>query len=48
MIGLDTSILVHSIVVQDEYKHWRAQEFLLERVTLLFYLFPCYPPGFML
>jgi len=33
MIGLDTSILVHSIVVQDEYKHWRAQEFLLERVA---------------
>lgn len=33
MIGLDTNILVHSIVLQDEGKHRRAQQFLLERVS---------------
>ena len=33
MIGLDTNILVHSIVLQDEEKHRCAQRFLLERVS---------------
>ena len=33
MIGLDTNILVHSIVLQQEDKHQRAQQFLLERIA---------------
>jgi len=33
MIGLDTNILVHSVVLQDEDKHRRAQQFLLERIA---------------
>lgn len=33
MIGLDTNILVHSIVLQQEDKHRRAQQFLLERIA---------------
>ena len=33
MIGLDTNILVHSIVLQQEGKHRRAQQFLLERIA---------------
>ncbi len=32
MLGIDTNILVHALIVQDSKKHKRAQEFLVEVV----------------